>query len=133
MHARTGVISLYRPSSDHEAVQLANQGSYGLSASIWSRDVRTARELAGRIRAGSVNINDGAAAAAASVEAPMGGMGESGLGRRHGAEGIRRYTEAQTVAVQRLLPLGPPAGMAVQRFVSMTNAQLRLLKRLRVR
>ena len=63
----------------------------------------------------------------------MGGMGDSGLGRRHGAEGIRRYTEAQTVAVQRLLPLGPPPGSAVEKFVAFTNAQLRLLRRLRVR
>jgi succinate-semialdehyde dehydrogenase / glutarate-semialdehyde dehydrogenase len=40
----------------------------------------------------------------------MGGMKASGLGRRHGAEGIQKYTEAQTVAVQRLLPLAiPPA------------------------
>jgi succinate-semialdehyde dehydrogenase/glutarate-semialdehyde dehydrogenase len=127
------VISLYPTSSDHEAVEIANRGSYGLSASIWSRDVRAARRLAAQVRAGSVNINDGAAAAAASVEAPMGGMGDSGLGRRHGAEGIRRYTEAQTVAVQRLLPLGPPPGMAVQKFVSFSNAQLRLLRRLRIR
>ena len=67
-----------------------------------------------QVRAGSVNINDGAAAAAASVEAPMGGMGDSGLGRRHGAEGIRRYTEAQTVAVQRLLPLGRRPALGVE-------------------
>jgi succinate-semialdehyde dehydrogenase / glutarate-semialdehyde dehydrogenase len=127
------VISLYPTTSDHDAVQLANRGSYGLSASIWSRDVRTARQLAAQVRAGSVNINDGAAAAAGSVEAPMGGMGDSGLGRRHGAEGIRRYTEAQTVAVQRLLPLGPPPALGVDRFVAMTNGQLRLLRRLRVR
>ena len=127
------VISIYPTSSDHEAVELANRGSYGLSASIWSRDVRTAGRLAGQVRAGSVNINDGAAAAAASVEAPMGGMGDSGLGRRHGAEGIRRYTEAQTIAVQRLLPLGPPPGLAVEKFVALTNAQLRLLRRMRVR
>ncbi len=118
---------------DPEALQLANRGSYGLSASIWSRDVRTARRLAAQVRAGSVNINDGAAAAAGSVEAPMGGMGDSGLGRRHGAEGIRRYTEAQTVAVQRLLPLGPPPRWRVDKFVAMTNGQLRLLRRFRVR
>ena len=127
------VLSLYPTDSDHEAVQLANRGSYGLSASIWSRDVGTARRLAGQVRAGSVNINDGAAAAAGSVEAPMGGMGDSGLGRRHGAEGIRRYTEAQTVAVQRLMPLGPPPALGVDRFVAFTNAQLRLLRRMRVR
>ena len=127
------VISLYPFSSDAEAIELANRGSYGLSASIWSKDSHTARLMAARIRSGSVNINDGAAAAAGSIEAPMGGMGDSGLGRRHGAEGIRRYTEAQTVAVQRLLPLGPPPGLAVEKFVSFTNAQLRLFRRLRVR
>lgn len=127
------VISLYRVASDQEALTRANEGSYGLSASIWSRDTTEAARLATRVRAGSVNINDGAAAAAGSVEAGMGGMGDSGLGRRHGAEGIRKYTESQTVATQRLVPLGPPAGMPLERFVALGNAQLRLLRRLRVR
>ena len=57
---------------------------------------------------GSVNVNDGAAAAAGSIEAPMGGMRDSGIGRRHGAEGIRKYTEAQTIATQRGMALAPP-------------------------
>lgn len=127
------VISLYPFSSDAEAVELANEGSYGLSASIWSKDVHTAKLMAARIRSGSVNINDGAAAAAGSIEAPMGGMGDSGLGRRHGAEGIRKYTEAQTVAEQRLMPLGPPASMTLDKFVNLTNGQLKLLRKLRVR
>ena len=128
------VISLYRVASDHEAIAKANEGSYGLSASIWSCDVHAARVMAGRIRAGSVNINDGAAAAAGSIEAGMGGMGDSGLGRRHGAEGMRKYTESQTVARQSLLvPLGPPASMTLERFVRLGNAQLKALRRLRVR
>lgn len=63
----------------------------------------------------------------------MGGMGDSGLGRRHGAEGMRKYTESQTVATQRLMPLGPPPNMAIEKFVGMGNAQLKLLKALRVR
>jgi len=127
------VISLYPFSSDSEAIDLANEGSYGLSASIWSKDTHTAKLMAARIRSGSVNINDGAAAAAGSIEAPMGGMGDSGLGRRHGAEGIRKYTEAQTVAEQRLMPLGPPASMALDKFVNLTNGQLKMLRKLRVR
>ncbi|HWJ67468.1 MAG TPA: succinic semialdehyde dehydrogenase [Nocardioides sp.] len=127
------VISLYRVQSDQEALDRANEGRYGLSASIWSRDTAAAEDMAGSVRAGSVNVNDGAAAAAGSIEAGMGGMGDSGLGRRHGAEGIRKYTESQTVATQRLVPLGPPAGMALDRFVGIGNAQLRLLRRLRVR
>ncbi|MFF2599783.1 succinic semialdehyde dehydrogenase [Streptomyces californicus] len=127
------VLSLYRYTTDDEAVGLANQGSYGLSASIWSRDTRAAAGMAARIRAGSVNVNDGAAAAAGSVEAEMGGMGDSGLGRRHGAEGILKYTESQTVAVQRFLPLGPPPGRSPEDFVRRTNGQLALLRRLGVR
>ncbi|MFE6149833.1 succinic semialdehyde dehydrogenase [Streptomyces sp. NPDC057889] len=129
------VLSLYAYGADSEAVGLANQGTYGLSASIWSRDSREAGRMAVRIRAGSVNINDGAAAAAGSIEAGMGGMGESGLGRRHGAEGILKYTESQTIAAQRLLPLGPPkpGQSAVERFVRRTNGQLALLRRLGVR
>lgn len=127
------VISLYPFRSDEEALAKANEGSYGLSASIWSRDVAAAVAMAPRVRAGSVNVNDGAAAAAGSIEAHMGGMGESGLGRRHGSEGIVKYTEPQTVAVQRLVPLGPPPTLGVERFVGLGNAQLRLLRRLGVR
>jgi len=127
------VVSLYRFGTDEEAVALANEGSYGLSASIWSADTRAARALAREIRAGSVNINDGAAAAAGSIEAEMGGMGQSGLGRRHGAEGIRKFTDNQTIATQTVMPLGPPGKMTVEGFVGFTNRQLGLFRRLRVR
>ncbi|WP_406150871.1 succinic semialdehyde dehydrogenase [Streptomyces sp. NBC_01012] len=127
------VLSLYRYSTDDEALDLANQGSYGLSASIWTKDTREAARMAGLIRSGSVNINDGATAAAGSVEGEMGGRGDSGLGRRHGAEGIRKHTEAQTVATQRLVRLGPPPGRSAESFVRLTNGQLALLRRLRVR
>ncbi|MZD08360.1 aldehyde dehydrogenase family protein, partial [Streptomyces sp. SID5785] len=129
------VVSLYPYATDREAVDLANRGRYGLSASVWSRDHREAARMAREIRAGSVNINDGAAAAAGSVEAGMGGMGDSGLGRRHGAEGIRKYTETQTLARQRILPLGPPrpGPAATEVFVRRTNGRLSLLRRLGVR
>ena len=59
-----------------------------------------------------MNVNEAYAAAWASVDSPMGGFKESGLGRRHGAEGILRYTEAQTIAIQRGLPLAPPPGVS---------------------
>ncbi|GAA2693456.1 MULTISPECIES: succinic semialdehyde dehydrogenase [Actinosynnema] len=127
------VLSLYPFRTDDEAVALANQGSYGLSASVWSRDTRAAERMALRIRSGSVNVNDGAMAAAGSVEAGMGGMGDSGLGRRHGAEGIRKYTESQTIAEQRLMPLGPSPKAPVADFVRSTNRQLALMKKFRVR
>ena len=77
-------------------------------------------------------MNDGAAAAAGSIEAPMGGMRDSGLGRRHGAEGIRKYTEAQTIAVQRLLPLAPPKQLTLAQYAVFITKQLKLFRALRL-
>ena len=99
------VVAVYPVADDEDAITRANDTDYGLSASVWSRDLDAARAIASRIRAGSVNINDGYVAAIGSVAAPMGGMGDSGVGRRHGADGLLRYTETQTVAAQkRALP-----------------------------
>jgi acyl-CoA reductase-like NAD-dependent aldehyde dehydrogenase len=102
------VVSVYPVVDDEDAVTRANDTEYGLSASVWSADLDAARRLAGRIRAGGVNINDGYLSAIGSVAAPMGGMRASGLGRRHGPDGILRYTESQTVAAQRR-PVAYPA------------------------
>ncbi|MCL7959223.1 MAG: aldehyde dehydrogenase family protein, partial [marine benthic group bacterium] len=94
------VVSVYPFSRDDEAVHLANDSRYGLNASIWSTDVRFAESMARRIEAGSVNINEAYSAAWGSVDAPMGGHKDSGTGRRHGAEGLLKFTESQTIAVQ---------------------------------
>ncbi len=94
------VAAVYRCSSTDEMVARANDTAYGLNASVWTRDVRAAREIAGCIQAGTVNINEAYAATWASMS-PMGGFKDSGLGRRHGAAGLLKYTEAQTVAAQR--------------------------------
>ena len=95
------VISVYRFHDEGEAVDRANDGQYGLNASIYSRDGARARDIAHRIKCGTVNINEAFGATFASIDSPMGGMRESGLGRRQGAEGIHRYTESQSVATQR--------------------------------
>lgn len=94
------VVSVYPVDSDADALRATNAGSYGLAASIWTRDLPRGRELAAQIVAGAVNINDGYLSAIASLHAPMGGMRESGLGRRHGRDGIVRYTEPQTITTQ---------------------------------
>jgi succinate-semialdehyde dehydrogenase/glutarate-semialdehyde dehydrogenase len=124
------VVALYRVASDDEAVALANDTEYGLNASIWTRDVSRGRELAARIHTGTVNINESYAAAWGSVAAPMGGMKASGVGRRHGAEGILKYTESQNVTAQHLLPVAPPRGVSDRAFAAAMSGSLRLLKAL---
>lgn len=127
------VVSLYRFGSEDEAVERANSTPYGLNASVWTKDARRGREVAGRLRTGTVNINEGYAPAYGSVQSPMGGMKDSGLGRRHGSEGILKYTEAQTVAHQRLLPMAPSLGLDDERYAEFMSRSLRLMKAFRFR
>jgi succinate-semialdehyde dehydrogenase/glutarate-semialdehyde dehydrogenase len=123
------VVSTYRFATVDEAVAKANDSRYGLNASIWTKHGRKGREIAARIESGTVNVNEAYAAAWGSLDAPMGGFKESGMGRRHGAEGIRKYTDAQTVAHQRLVPIAPLPGMAVDTWARLMTRSLRLLKR----
>ncbi|WP_181765666.1 succinic semialdehyde dehydrogenase [Streptomyces albidus (ex Kaewkla and Franco 2022)] len=127
------VVSVYRFKDDDEAVELANSTSYGLNSSVWGGNGRRARELAARLRTGTVNVNEGYAAAYGSVQSPMGGMGESGLGRRHGSEGILKYTEPQTVAHQRVMPMAPSFGMNDEKYAAFMSVSLKALKALRFR
>jgi len=124
------VVSLYRFHDEADAIARANDGEYGLNASIYSQDGRRARELAQQVKCGTVNINEGFAAAFGSVDSPMGGMRESGMGRRQGAEGIHRYTESQTVATQRGITLGQNFGMGAEMHAKLMTASLRVLKKL---
>ncbi|MFQ5351738.1 MAG: succinic semialdehyde dehydrogenase [Candidatus Binatia bacterium] len=94
------VIAIQKVSDDAEAVKLANDSRYGLSASVWSRDKAGAMNIARRIEAGAVCVNDHMIHMLIP-EVPMGGIKESGLGRRHGEEGIRKYCDQQTIIVDR--------------------------------
>jgi succinate-semialdehyde dehydrogenase/glutarate-semialdehyde dehydrogenase len=124
------VVAVYSFEGDDEVVARVNASRYGLNASIWTRDTRRGRAIASRIEAGTANVNDGYAAAWGSVDAPMGGFKDSGLGRRHGAEGILKYTESQTVAVQRLVPIAAPRWIPGRLHALMLVAYLRLLRHL---
>ncbi|MET8820163.1 succinic semialdehyde dehydrogenase [Streptomyces rochei] len=127
------VVSVYRFKTEDEAVEQANSTPYGLNSSVWTKDARRGREVAARLRTGTVNINEGYAPAYGSVQSPMGGMKDSGLGRRHGSEGILKYTEAQTVAHQRLLPMAPSLGMDDEKYAAFMSRSLRLMKAFRLR
>ena len=76
------------------------------------------------------NVNDAYAAAWGSVDAPMGGMKASGMGRRHGEHGILKYTESQTIAVERLLPVGVPSRLGAGPYARAMTTVMRLLRRM---
>jgi acyl-CoA reductase-like NAD-dependent aldehyde dehydrogenase len=81
-----------------EAVRLANDSPYGLGASVFSRDTARGEAVARRVEAGAANVND-AMINYTVLELPMGGAKASGLGSRHGAGGIRKYTSQQAIVV----------------------------------
>ncbi len=124
------VISVYRFHDEADAVARANEGDYGLNAAIYSRDGDRARAIARQVKCGTVNINEAFAATFASIDSPMGGMRESGMGRRQGAEGIHRYTESQSVATQRVLRFSPMLGLSEENYAKAMTLSLRVLNKL---
>ena len=124
------LVSLYRVADEEEAIIKANDSEYGLNFSVWTSDEARGYRVAARLEAGTVNVNDAYAAAWGSMDAPMGGMKASGLGRRHGEHGILKYTESQTIAIERLIPVGAPDGMNPKTYARLATFALRLAKRL---
>ncbi|MCU1357553.1 MAG: gabD1, partial [Acidimicrobiales bacterium] len=97
------LVSLYTYTSVDDAVDAVNDTEYGLNSSVYCGDVKKGRAIGERLMSGTVNINDGYSSGWASLDAPMGGMKASGVGRRHGREGLLKYTESQTLAVRSSL------------------------------
>jgi acyl-CoA reductase-like NAD-dependent aldehyde dehydrogenase len=83
--------------TDSEAIELANDSCFGLSGSIWSRNLGVAFEMACAIRTGGIAINGGGATEGAAM-APFGGFKRSGIGREWGEEGLNAYTELKSVS-----------------------------------
>ncbi|MEE2961648.1 MAG: aldehyde dehydrogenase family protein [Myxococcota bacterium] len=94
------ILPIVRVRDEEEGLRLANDSKYGLSANVWSKDDVKAVALAGRIESGTVCVND-MSMAYGVLEAPFGGRKLSGVGQVHGDEGLRSYTFAQSILVDR--------------------------------
>jgi acyl-CoA reductase-like NAD-dependent aldehyde dehydrogenase len=101
------VLGIAAVSGEEEAVLRANDSPYGLTASIFTQDLDRGRAVARRLDAGAVTINDSQIHYLA-LELPMSGWKDSGLGTRHGIDGIRKYTQPQTIVVTRFGPAKEP-------------------------
>jgi aldehyde dehydrogenase (NAD+) len=90
------VLSVIRYSDEDEAVEIANDTIYGLSAAVWSSDYERALDVADRLEAGTVWVND---VHMVAVGMPFGGFKQSGLGRELGPRALDEYTEAKHIHV----------------------------------
>jgi len=91
------LLPIVKVSSVEEAVQLANQSNFGLSASVWGKDKEVVRQIVDELKAGSVCIND-VMVSYAIPSLPFGGIGASGFGRTHGREGLLEFCAVKAVA-----------------------------------
>lgn len=91
------VVSIIPFDSEDEVVAMANGTKYGLSASVWTRDVSKAHRVAARLESGTVWIN---CWLLRDLRVPFGGVKASGVGREGGEEALKFFTEAKTVCVR---------------------------------
>jgi acyl-CoA reductase-like NAD-dependent aldehyde dehydrogenase len=90
------VLPVMRVPNADEALRLANDSTLGLTGSVWTRDLQRGRAFAKRIDAGSVLVN-AVLMNYFCVEAPLGGIKGSGIGFRHGPEGLRQFCRVETI------------------------------------
>jgi len=124
------VVALHRYTDLEDAVAAANDTDYGLSASVWGTDLDAAARVAARIEAGNVSVNEGFAAAYASKGTPSGGVKQSGVGARHGDQGLLKYTDVQNLAVLKKQVMSAPADKPFAEHARTTLKAMDIARRL---
>jgi aldehyde dehydrogenase (NAD+) len=97
-------LTVHRVANLDDAVARINTGRHGLGAAVFS--ARRGAEIAARLRCGMVAVNS-VVSYAAVPSLPFGGVGESGFGRIHGADGLREFTRPKAVTRRRFRPAVP--------------------------
>ena len=91
-------VSLYTVASDEAAIELANDTDYGLSAAVYTEDLRRGLKLAKKIKSGAVHINNMSVHDESAL--PHGGFKSSGYGRFNGLEGLDEWVQTKTITWQ---------------------------------
>jgi acyl-CoA reductase-like NAD-dependent aldehyde dehydrogenase len=120
------VLPIMKVRDAEEAVQLANDTHYGLNSSVFTKDLEKGERIARRLEAGNACVND-ALMNYLAQEAPFGGTNESGLGVRHGPQGIRKYCSQQTILITRFGPKREPTMFPNKRLTSKVLERLMVL------
>jgi acyl-CoA reductase-like NAD-dependent aldehyde dehydrogenase len=118
------VVGVMKVSDQEEAVRMANDTRYGLSASVFSGEVGRAERIAERLEVGAANVND-VLVNYFHLEVPMGGWKDSGIGWRHGPTGIRKYCRTETIVSPRF-----PTGKDEPLWYPYTRRRRRLMNRI---
>ncbi|MBL8145906.1 MAG: aldehyde dehydrogenase family protein, partial [Anaerolineae bacterium] len=100
------VLAVMRVRDAEQAVELANDSEYGLSATIFTRNLKRGEALARGLQCGDVGINQ-PQLIFGTPSLPMGGVKSSGLGRRGGPEGLMRFVRPQSILTDRLIGVRP--------------------------
>ncbi|KGM18034.1 succinic semialdehyde dehydrogenase [Corynebacterium auriscanis] len=127
-----GPVVYIEPVEDvYEAIEKANDTTYGLNASVFGSS-ETAWRVAPHVEAGSVAINDGYTTAWAAIDNPMGGRKESGVSHRHGEEGLIKYTASQNISEQRFMYFRGPESLKRKTYAAVMSKALLLGKAFKV-
>jgi betaine-aldehyde dehydrogenase len=125
------VIPVMKVADADEAVRMANATRYGLSASVFAGSSRKGEQIARRIEAGAVNVND-VLTTYFAMGVPMGGWKESGIGFRHGSYGIKKFVRPESIVSPRIkqgkadplwFPYTPRKRKLLHRIWRFTNAR----------
>jgi acyl-CoA reductase-like NAD-dependent aldehyde dehydrogenase len=125
------VIPVMRVADADEAVRMANDSRYGLSASVFAGSSRQGEQIARRIEAGAVNVND-VLTTYFALGVPMGGWKESGIGFRHGSYGIKKFVRPESIVSPRVkqgksdplwFPYTPAKRKMINRVFRFVNAR----------